>query len=133
MPQEIVFTLRPTDARTFSGAAFTCLMAAAEQAVPVKLYYVRFEAGARTNWHSHSGDQVLVVCAGRCRYQSAGEPVREIEAGESVRFTAGVRHWHGATTSEGAEHIAINLDCRETNWLERVSEEDYDGTIPPAE
>ena len=130
MTQEVTFTLRPADARTFSGSAFSGLMAGAEREVPVKLYYVRFEPGARTNWHSHSGDQVLVVCAGRCRYQIAGEPVREIGAGESVRFTAGVRHWHGATADEGTEHIAINLDCRETNWHERVSEEDYRGTIP---
>ena len=130
MSHEISFPLRPADARTFSGSAFTCLMGGAESAIPVKLYYVRFEPGARTNWHAHSGDQILVVCAGRCRYQTAGEPVREIGAGESVRFTAGVRHWHGATRAEGTEHIAINVDCRETSWLDAVSDEDYQGTTP---
>jgi 4-carboxymuconolactone decarboxylase len=130
MPREIVLSLNAADPRTFSGSAFTCLVAAAEREVPIKLYYVRFEAGARTNWHSHSGAQILVVSAGRCRYQKAGEPVREIGAGESVRFEAGIRHWHGAVDGESADHIAVNLDTRETSWLEEVSESDYRGSAP---
>jgi 4-carboxymuconolactone decarboxylase len=129
MANDLSFHLKPADSRTFSGSAFTTLMASAEREVQVKLYYVRFEPGARTHWHSHSGDQILVVSAGRCRYQIAEEPVRELETGESVRFRAGVRHWHGATAEHSAEHIAINVDCGETDWAEPVTEADYAGSI----
>jgi quercetin dioxygenase-like cupin family protein len=121
MPGEIVLPLQSADPRTFSGTASIRMMGGAEEEVPVKLYYVRFEPGARTFWHSHSGTQILVVTAGRCRYQRDGEPIREIAAGESVQFEPGVRHWHGAAEEQAAEHIAINLDNRETSWQEEVS------------
>jgi quercetin dioxygenase-like cupin family protein len=125
MKKEIV--LAPADPSTFHGPAFSSLLAAAERDVPVKLYYVRFEPGARTNWHAHAGAQILVVVAGRCRYQIAEEAVREIGEGSSVRFEPGVRHWHGATEAEGVEHIAINLDARDTDWLDVVTDGEYGG------
>lgn len=127
MPRKIEFELGPANPRTFSGSAFTGLIAGAEKEVSAKLYYVRFEPGATTNWHAHSGVQLLVVTAGRCRYAIDGGPVREIGAGESVRFEPGVRHWHGAAANQSAEHIAINLDNRETTWMEPVDEVDYRG------
>lgn len=125
MTPEISLPLKPADPKTFSGAAFSALIAGAEGDVPIKLYYVRFEPGARTNWHAHDGTQILIVSSGRCRYQRAGEAVREIGTGQSVRFEAGVRHWHGATDFEPAEHIAVNLDNRATDWLEAVSDGDF--------
>jgi 4-carboxymuconolactone decarboxylase len=117
--------LDPADSRTFSGTAFTCLLGAAERDVPIKLYLVRFEPGARTGWHSHSGPQILVVTSGRCRFQQDGEALREIEAGESVRIESGIRHWHGATNDSPAEHIAVNLESRETNWFAGVTDEQF--------
>lgn len=120
MPENLVLSLNPTDTRTFTGEAYSGLLASAEREIPVKLYFVRFKAGARTFWHVHSGPQILVVTSGRCRYQRHGMPVQEIEAGQSVRFDPGERHWHGAAEDEGTEHVAINLDPRETEWQEEV-------------
>ena len=120
MNHEINFSLTPADPRTFGGKAFTRIIAAADAEVPLKLYYVRFEPGARTFWHAHHGSQILVVTAGRCRYQRQGEDVNELAEGESVRIESGVRHWHGASEDEAAEHIAVNLDIRETDWFEEV-------------
>jgi len=128
MAQELVVPLLPADPRTFSGVAYSCMIAGAEREVPVKVYFVRFAPGARTNWHSHAGAQILIVSSGRCRYQTAGSPVREVGAGQSVRFEPGVRHWHGAAEGHAAEHLAINLDSRETRWQEQVSERDYAST-----
>ncbi len=127
MSPDISWRLNPTDPSTFSGSAFTRLLGTANSAVPVKLYYVRFEPGARTNWHSHSGTQILVVTEGRCRYQVAGELPGELGAGESVSFAAGVKHWHGALPTEAGEHIAINLTTGDTVWLEPVTEDEYGG------
>jgi quercetin dioxygenase-like cupin family protein len=125
MAESVTFELKVADPMTFYGVAATALLGAATNEVPIKVYFVRFEAGARTNWHSHSGPQILVVVTGRCRYQIAGEAVRELGLGESVRFEGGVRHWHGAVESEAAEHLAVNLDSRETSWLEPVSDSEY--------
>ncbi|MEX2571825.1 MAG: cupin domain-containing protein [Gemmatimonadota bacterium] len=125
MPHEITWELSRADARTFTGTAYTRQIGAADEQVPMKLYYVRFEPRARTFWHAHSGAQILVVCAGRCLYQREGEPVAELAAGESVRFEGGVRHWHGAGPDEAMEHIAVNLDPRETAWLDEVDEDEY--------
>src|SRR5688572_12097403 len=102
MPNSVTFELKTADPKTFYGNAASTLLGAATHEVPIKVYYVRFEAGARTNWHSHSGPQILIVAAGRCRYQAAGDAVREVGVGESVRFDAGVRHWHGAVEDEPA-------------------------------
>jgi quercetin dioxygenase-like cupin family protein len=123
----VCWELKRADSRTFSGSAFSGLLAGADAEVPVKLYFVRFAPGARTFWHTHSGPQILIIQSGVCRYQRAGGPLLEAVAGESIRFKAGERHWHGATPTEGAEHIAVNLTVGETEWQEEVSEEDYTG------
>jgi quercetin dioxygenase-like cupin family protein len=125
--EEVRWELRPGGARTFTGSALSALLASAEQQEPVKLYYVRFAPGGRTNWHAHAGTQILLVTSGICRYQREGEPVREIGAGGSVRFEEGVRHWHGASPQAEAEHFAINLGVRETIWMEEVAEGEYGG------
>lgn len=117
--------LEPADPETFVGPAHIRLLAAAEADVSVKLYYVRFEPGGRTNWHAHAGTQILVVREGRCRFQEEGGPVRELAAGESVRVESGVRHWHGAAPDAHADHVAVNLEIRETFWFEPVAEADY--------
>ncbi|MEX2582719.1 MAG: cupin domain-containing protein [Gemmatimonadota bacterium] len=127
MPHEISWNLAPADEKTFTGTAHSRLIGASEHDVSIKLYYVRFEAEARTNWHVHSGPQIIVVCSGRCRYQLDGEPIRELESGESIRFEPGVRHWHGAVPGEATEHIAVNLDNARTSWLDRVTDAEYRG------
>jgi 4-carboxymuconolactone decarboxylase len=129
MQHIINWPLEAANPETFKGAAYMRLVAAATSLEPIKAYYVRFEPGARTNWHSHSGDQVLVVTAGNCRYQLEGDAVSDLKAGESVRIPAGVRHWHGAGPGSVGEHLAVNIDARETSWLDPVSDEEYD---PPA-
>jgi 4-carboxymuconolactone decarboxylase len=130
MNQEVVLSLSPADSRTFHGRAYSRLMGVAESEEPLKIYLVRFEAGARTNWHSHSGTQILVVTSGRCRYQRAGEPAREAGAGQSVRFEPDVRHWHGGSAEAAAEHIAVNLDGGETTWMEEVTDHEFRGEAP---
>jgi quercetin dioxygenase-like cupin family protein len=119
MHHQIQLTIPRADSANFTGEAYAGIIGTAEEAVAVKLYYVRFEPEARTFWHAHLGTQILVVTEGRCVYQRSGEPVMEAAVGESVRFESGERHWHGAG-DEAAEHIAINLEIRETNWFEEV-------------
>jgi 4-carboxymuconolactone decarboxylase len=69
---------------------------------------VSFEAGARTNWHTHTVGQLLVVTAGEGRVQTAGGEVQAIRIGDTVWTAPGVRHWHGAAPDQFMTHVAIS-------------------------
>ena len=88
---------------------------------------VTFEPGARTAWHTHPLGQTLIITAGCGRVQRWGGPVEEIRPGDVVSILAGEKHWHGAAPSTAMTHIAIHefLDGASVNWLEQVSDEQY--------
>ena len=90
---------------------------------------VTFEPGARTAWHTHPLGQTLVVTAGCGRAQRWGGPVEEICPGDVITFEPGEKHWHGASPSTAMTHIAIQerLDGRTADWLEKVTDEQYEG------
>jgi quercetin dioxygenase-like cupin family protein len=88
---------------------------------------VTFEPGARTAWHTHPLGQTLIVTFGLGRVQRDGGPVEEIRPGDVVWFEPGEKHWHGASPATAMQHIAIqeSLDGKAVEWLEKVSDEDY--------
>jgi quercetin dioxygenase-like cupin family protein len=88
---------------------------------------VTFEPGARTAWHTHPLGQTLIVIVGLGWAQREGGPVEEIRPGDVVWFAPGEKHWHGATSTTGMTHIAIQerLDGVTVEWLEHVSDEQY--------
>jgi quercetin dioxygenase-like cupin family protein len=88
----------------------------------------RFEAGARTAWHSHPKGQLLLVEEGRARMQKKGQPIKEMAPGESDFTGPGIVHWHGAASTSPLVHVAVNLGG-ETKWLEQVTEGEYLGTV----
>jgi hypothetical protein len=47
----------------------------------------------------------------------------------SSGFSPGEKHWHGAAPTTAMTHIAIqeNLDGKAVDWLEKVSDEQYQG------
>jgi quercetin dioxygenase-like cupin family protein len=91
------------------------------------MYQVRFDSGGRTNWHTHSGPQWLVITDGRVRVQRWGEPAQDLETGDAVVFAPGEKHWHGAVPGTPGAHLAINVNVK-TTWLEPVSDEEYEPT-----
>jgi quercetin dioxygenase-like cupin family protein len=90
---------------------------------------VTFEPGARTAWHTHPLGQTLIVTAGVGRAQREGGPVEEIRSGDIVWFPPGEKHWHGAARTTAMTHIAIQeaLEGKVVDWLEKVSDEQYQG------
>ena len=90
---------------------------------------VTFEPGARTAWHTHPLGQVLIVTAGCGRAQREGGPIEEIRPGDVVVFAPGEKHWHGAPPTTAMTHIAIQeaLDDKAVEWMEKVSDEQYQG------
>ena len=89
---------------------------------------VTFEPGARTAWHTHPLGQTLIVTAGCGRAQREGGSIEEIHPGDVVWFPPGVKHWHGATPTTAMTHIAIQeaLDGKVVDWMEKVSDEQYE-------
>ncbi len=57
----------------------------------------KFEAGARTAWHSHDKGQLIYAESGRMRTGRRGQPIKEYDAGGSEYTAPNVEHWHGAT------------------------------------
>ncbi len=90
---------------------------------------VTFEPGARTAWHTHPLGQTLIVLSGTGRAQRDGGPVEEIRAGDIIWFEPGEKHWHGASATTAMTHIAIAeaLDGKVVDWMEKVTDEQYQG------
>ena len=88
---------------------------------------VTFEPGARTAWHTHPLGQTLIVTAGCGRVQRWGGPIEEIRPGDVIWFPPGEKHWHGAAATTAMTHIAIQeqLDGKAVDWMEKVSDEQY--------
>lgn len=88
---------------------------------------VTFEKGARTNWHKHSGGQILLVTAGEGRYQEKGREIQILKTGDVVKIPKDVVHWHGAAPDCEFAHISIetNIPNNQTTWLEKVSDVEY--------
>lgn len=88
---------------------------------------VTFDKGARTNWHKHSGGQILLVTAGEGRYQEKGKEIQILKKGDVVKIPPNAEHWHGAAPNSEFAHISIepNLPNNETTWLDAVTDEEY--------
>ena len=90
---------------------------------------VTFEPGARTAWHTHPLGQTLVVLSGCGRAQRWDGPIEEIWPGDVIWFAPGEKHWHGAGPTTAMNHIAFQeaLDGKVVDWMEHVSDEQYQG------
>lgn len=86
---------------------------------------IKFDAGARTNWHLHSAPQLLLVEEGRGRVQELGEPIKDVPAGQPVLTKANVLHWHGAAPDQPALQFSVYSGTLE--WKEKVTDEEYTG------
>jgi 4-carboxymuconolactone decarboxylase len=92
---------------------------------------VTFEAGARTNWHTHPLGQTLIVLTGVGRVQRAGDSVEEIRPGDVVWIPPGQKHWHGASPTGAMSHIAVaeQLNGKAVDWLEKVTDAQYGAPV----
>ena len=113
--------------QTFTGSVRLDLLNTAPAPARVACASVTFEPGARTAWHTHPLGQTLVVTAGVGWTQCEGEAIYEIRAGDVIWCPPGHRHWHGATSTTGMTHIAIQeaLDGKFVEWMEHVTDEQY--------
>jgi quercetin dioxygenase-like cupin family protein len=100
----------------FTGDADQRTVHARVDPEPVRVSFVRFQPGARTFWHSHSGGQVLHVVDGEGRAQDRGADVVLLRQGDTVVADVGKEHWHGAAPGSTMTHLAVTIG--EVTWLE---------------
>jgi len=106
--------LEPGGDEKFTGAVERKELLPAQQHAGMRLGWVRFDDGARTNWHVHDGEQVLYVIEG-VGCVGMDHATMPIGPGDTVRIPAGERHWHGARSGQQLVHIAITSGVN-TDW-----------------
>jgi 4-carboxymuconolactone decarboxylase len=122
---------RVAPAENFTGTAFVQPLFDTTAGTRAYGASVTFEAASRTAWHTHPRGQVLIIIAGTGRVQRWGSPVDEVRKGDVVRIPPNVKHWHGAAPTTAMTHIAIveNRDGSGVNWMEKVSDAQYDAPV----
>ena len=111
----------------FTGQTYLNMLVTKDDVFNSSIGNVTFEPGARTNWHKHSGGQILLVLAGEGRYQERNGDIRILKKGDVVKIPPEVEHWHGAAPDQWFTHISIepNLPNNQSTWLEPVGDDIY--------
>jgi len=119
----------------FTGTVWQEPLVEAPPPARVRAVRVRFDPGARTNWHTHPLGQTLYVLAGRGLIQTEGQPARIIRPGDVVWIPPGEKHWHGAAPDHAMEHLAMHeaLNGSSATWLEPVSVPQYEDAARTAQ
>ena len=86
---------------------------------------IRYEAGARTNWHTHTAPQMLGVEDGRGLWQERGDPVKEMVKDVPVVTRANVTHWHGAPAN--SHSVQLTVYGGTITWGAPVTDAEYQG------
>ena len=102
----------------FTGGVPTSVDASA-----VRTTRLRFKAGSRSNWHTHTWGQLLMVEEGKGLTQERGGAVREMLPGQPFFTKAGVEHWHGAAPD--VDMLQLTIYEGQVNWLGPVSDKEY--------
>lgn len=89
----------------------------------IRTLRLKFPAGSRSNWHSHSAGQLLMVEEGKGRTQERNGPLLEMGPGQPWHTKAGVEHWHGAAPDQDVQQLTIYEG--EVKWLEPVTDAVY--------
>jgi quercetin dioxygenase-like cupin family protein len=111
----------------FTGTAWVKNLVPADEILYTQIGNVVFEPGARNNWHTHPGGQILIATAGVGYYQEKGKPIQILRAGDVVKIAPDIVHWHGASRDSAFTHIAVNSNTQKgiVQWLDKVTDEEY--------
>jgi quercetin dioxygenase-like cupin family protein len=84
-----------------------------------------YEPQARSFWHVHDEEQVIIAVSGVGVVCWQGLDAPELlHPGDWWHVTPGIPHWHGATPDVPFSHLAITAGGG-TRWLGEVSEAEY--------
>ena len=119
----------PAPPEYFSGTVWVRPLVTDDRTFNTVIGNVVFEPGARNNWHTHPGGQILIATEGTGYYQEKGQPIQLLHKGDVVKILPDVKHWHGASPDSEFTHLAVNPNTQNgvVVWLERVTDEQYNG------
>lgn len=96
------------EAAKFAGSVWRTEVLERAQENGLRGHRFVYAPGARSHWHVHTGEQALVVVAGKGLIRWEGlETPRELRPGDWVHVTPGVAHWHGAAADTVFVHLAV--------------------------
>ena len=105
------------------GSNFVGGTPSAVDATKIRTTRLKFPKGSRSNWHSHTQGQLLMVEEGKSRTQERGGPLLEMGPGQPWYTKAGVEHWHGAAPDQDVVQLTIYEG--DVKWLEPVTDAVY--------
>jgi quercetin dioxygenase-like cupin family protein len=91
----------------------------------MRMSRIKFEAGARTNWHLHATGQLLLVEEGKGRVYEVGGQIVDLPMGKPYYTQPNVLHWHGAAPDSPATQFSVYSGSLE--WKEAVTDDEYTG------
>ena len=118
---------RKANSKWFSGEVWQDEIIQAPEPARLRVLMVTFLPGSRTAWHTHPLGQTLYVQKGIGLLGVRSGKVSIIRPGDTIWIPPDEEHWHGATSENLMTHLAMqeSLEGKTANWLEKVSEADY--------
>lgn len=104
--QENAAEAKRTSYELFDGDVTVQDMVLPANGSPLLMHSVSFADGARTKWHTHGSEQVIIVTDGTGIAANRDEEW-EIRPGDIVKFEAGEEHWHGARDGASMTHLVF--------------------------
>ncbi len=108
----------PTSTPLFTGPVTHQPIITNEMSKQFAINQVNFAKGVRNKFHAHTSEQVLIVTKGKGIVASEAEQI-EVGPGEVIIFSAGEKHWHGATKDFAFSHINVVAIDRKTTQFEQ--------------
>ena len=87
---------------------------------------VLFEPHARSNWHKHTGKQIILAIEGEGYYKELGKQITLLKKGDVVIIQPGTIHSHGSVGKKFTQSVTMNdiYNVNTTTWLGVINEED---------
>lgn len=109
----------------FTGTVWFGPLSEGDEPTDLNALGVLFAPGARTDWHTHPGGQVLYVTSGAGLVQTNDGDTVVVGQGDVVYSPPGELHWHGATSDSYMMHLSLTT-VGPTEWISRkVTDEEH--------
>jgi quercetin dioxygenase-like cupin family protein len=95
----------PVDSPLFTGPEVTRQVLVPESK-EYRVNIITFGRGVRNKFHTHDREQILIVTGGRGIVATENEQ-KIVTEGDVILFSAGEKHWHGATEDSEFSHIFV--------------------------
>ena len=127
--REVAVTSAAAPSEKFTEGVWQAEILPAAREGGLRAFRFVYEPGSRSAWHTHDGEQAIIVVAGRGVVTRWGEAKgTDVGPGDWVHVEPGEKHWHGARSDNVFVHLAVNATGG-TYWHEPVSDDEYRASV----